>query len=178
VFELKHRDPQQLTPIISMVIQAESQLQAGTVTGTPYAAGYRGVAQPRVAMAANSEEKLLFVRGSEEQVKEIEKLVGALDTEDDQLKPHDVGNYRLVPVRSKDTSQIQSSLSQLNLPGQALNMGEISVVAFRTDDGKDEQRKQAEEVVKKIDARAQDKEKEDKEHKEHKEHRENGNKEG
>lgn len=168
VFELKNRDPQQLITIISLVTQADSEAQAalpgqpGVAAGTPRIAGFRGVAGDRILTAASSEEKILFVRGSEDQIKEIEKLVNAFDVKDEQLQPHDFGDLRLVPIRGKDPSQVQSTLSQLNLSGQALRVGEMSLVVFRMDDGRDEQRKQAEEVVKKLDTRAEDGNNEDK----------------
>ncbi|MCL4852098.1 MAG: hypothetical protein KJZ78_12055, partial [Bryobacteraceae bacterium] len=51
---------------------------------------------------------------------------------------------------------VRTALSQLNLQGQMMRLGEVSLVAFRTDDGNDEKRKQAEEVIKKLDARVKD----------------------
>jgi hypothetical protein len=161
VFELEHRDPQQINQIITMRTrtaalapgQAVVPVRPGVV---PRTAHFRPMDSDRVATAVNSEEKLLFVRGSEDQIKEVEQLVNAFDVKDEDIKAHDYGKCRLIPVHSKNVGQVQTTLSQLNLPGQMMRLGDVSLFVFHTDDGNDQKREQAEEVIEKLDARVKD----------------------
>jgi hypothetical protein len=166
VFELEHRDPHEINQIIAMRTWAESPAHAGVtpgqaaVPGQPGAvqrtAHYRAPDSDRVTTAVNAEEKLLFVRGSEDQIKEIEKLVDAFDVKDEELQAHDYGKCRLIPIHSKKVGQVQTTLSQLDLEGEMIRLGEVSLVTFRMDDDNDQKRKQAEEVINKLDARMKD----------------------
>lgn len=171
VFELEHRDPQQLNQIIMLAERASASArsshaapgqarpgqQAATTPGRT-TAGFRGTAsdQHKVVTAVNAEEKILFVRGSDDQIEKVEELVEAFDVEDQELKRHEYRGVRLIPLRSGDAQQVQSTLSQLNLQGQMLQMGEMSLVVFHGDETNKDKVEQAEEVIQKLNARAKD----------------------
>ena len=170
VFELEHRDPQQLNQIIMLAEKTSSSAQAHAATrqarATQPAAGtlgrttlgYRGTTgnKDQLVTAVNSEQKILFVRGSDEQIKKVEELVKAFDVEVQDVKRHTYEDVRLIPVRGSSASQVQSTLSQLNLQGQLLPMGDVSLIVFRADDSNQEKIEQAEQVIEKLNARAED----------------------
>ena len=168
VFELEHRNPQQLNQIIVLAERTSASAHAapghvrpgqpGATTPGRTTAGYRGTTgdKDKVVTAVNAEEKILFVRGSEDQIEKVKELVEAFDVENQELKRHEYHGVRLIPVRSSDAQQVQSTLAQLNLQGQMLQMGYISLIAFHGDDTNKEKVEQAEEVIQKLKARAKD----------------------
>ena len=161
VFKLKHRTPQQMNQIVSLAEQAESDEQLNLNVIGQYAnvaaarrvAGYRGAPADAnkdngdaMVIATDEAKKILFVRGSEEQLSKVKKLVDAFDVEQQEMKRHTLGKLSLIPVSQQDAAQIRSTLSQLELESGMLHMGETTLIVFH-DDGDQEKMAQAEQVI-------------------------------
>ncbi|HEX6987272.1 MAG TPA: hypothetical protein VF170_17980, partial [Planctomycetaceae bacterium] len=146
---------------------------------TPYAAGYRGAgpgaahhgpgpdalahaaAQQGAAaghgrrpllIAFDKRSNTLFLRGDQDRVDELERLVESLDAEGD-IEATKLGDARIVPIRNGDHAEVVAVLQQLQLPATAFRLGERSVVILRGED--EELLSQAEEVVNALDQESQ-----------------------
>jgi hypothetical protein len=154
VIKLEQRDPQQLTQVMNLwsEVTQSSQLQAFPAQA---AAAQQQQPQAKLAIAMDHEKKLLFVRGSEEQLDKIQSLIDAIDVKDDELESLDFAGHRLLPIHGENASQIQSMLGQLGLDGRVIRLGEASLIAYRTDGdaADDEKLEQAEEVINQLSGR-------------------------
>lgn len=157
-FDLEHRKPQEIQQILALRKQA-ARTPAGTVApGQPHAvrprtAGFRPQ-QDRMALAADNENNVLFVRGSSDQIKEVEELVDALDVSAGDLEKKKIGDTRLIPISADSTARVRSALTQLQLDHQLMQLEDVSLIVVCTD-GSDESEKKAsqvEEVVSKLEA--------------------------
>jgi hypothetical protein len=123
IFELEHVDPQDIVRLLAM---RDGQMAPGTAgfrgqVRDPFGTGARQVhAQDGRALmiAVHPEERLLFVRGSEEEIEKVEELVEAFDVEDGKVEKQQLNNMHLFPVDREKASQVQSTLSRLQLPRQ------------------------------------------------------------
>lgn len=157
-FDLEHRKPQEIQQILALRKQA-AQTPAGAVTpGQPAAvqprtAGFRPQ-QDRMAFAADNENDVLFVRGSSDQIKEVEELIDALDVSAGELEKKKIGDTRLIPISQDSTARVRSMLTQLQLDHQLMQLEDVSLIVVCTDgsDEKESKAKQVEEVVSKLDA--------------------------
>lgn len=169
VFELENRKANEIQQLISLHTQAtqqQAQLAAqhdprevappgiGQPTGVQRTTGFRGPQQPQLSVAADPEQNLLFVRGSADQLKQVDELVSALDVADDQLEKQSFGELHLIPVRHGKAAQVQQILGQLQLQTQMVAMGEVGLIVVRTDaeNGEADQLEQIEEIVSKLEA--------------------------
>lgn len=143
VFELKHRNPQELVQLLSMQIPRPG-LPAQGVQRT---AGYRGATE-NVQVAADQKKGFLLVRGTQGQIDEIGQLVKAIDVEEGQLKKQEFRDMHLMPVPAQEATRVHSILSQLGLSGQMVSMGKVSFMVFAHED--DEKTQQAEEVINRL----------------------------
>lgn len=163
-FDLEHRKPQEIQQILALRSQAEQRPQT---PGQPAfqqqqqqqqqqqrTALFRP-AKDRMAFAADSENDVLFVRGSKDQMKEVEEIVDALDVETDKLEKKKIGNTQLIPISQQSAAQVRVTLAQLQLKHQMLQIGDAGLLVI-CDDGSEKQEaqaKQIEEVLSKLDAR-------------------------
>lgn len=164
VFELEHRDPQRIHQLIMLCQQSSQhaqQIHAAAVqgrlgrAGVVVAHGSVGTPgsddqQPRLVTAINAEKKILFVRGSEDQLQKVDELVKALDVANDKLEPSEYGDARLVPVKSSNAPQVQTALAQLELQGQLLNLGDMSLVVIQSNGQDSQEVEQAQQVIQKF----------------------------
>ena len=152
IIELQHREPQQLTQLMGLWDQV-AMPSSGRGRAAVQRPSLEDQPKERLAVALDNERKLLFVRGTAEQIEKVKALVAALDVADDALKPQDYADHRLIPVPSDSSGQIQSTLAQLDLAGQMLRVGETTFIAYKTDDEDGERLQQAEQVINKLSAR-------------------------
>jgi len=175
VFELKHRNPQELTQVLNlrvgtMPIAPPMVPTAGFNPAYPVRQGVPGgfvsVAQPQAAvttsgyrgaegqmfLAFDPEAKLLFVRGPEDQVRKVEELVKALDVPNDKLQKAEFGDLHLIPVRQDKLPQVARTLSMLRINNQVLTIGDAAMIAVRADGEDDGVAEEVREVISKYDA--------------------------
>ena len=153
VFELKHCKPQEMQRLLAL----QSQAIAGRVLALQTApgqttVGYRGIPQGELSVATDGDKKLLFVRGTENRLEEAEQLIQAFDTEADDLEKKDVGDVRLIPIRTSNAAQVQAVLGQLQLPAQMARLGKASVLVVPMTDGNEKDAEQIEKVVSELKA--------------------------
>ena len=160
-FDLEHRKPQEIQQILALRSQAEQRPQT---PGQPAlqrppqqqqrTARFRP-AKDRMAFAADNENDVLFVRGSKDQMKEVQEIVDALDVETEKLEKKKIGNTRLIPISQQSAAQVRATLAQLQLKHQMMQIGDAGLLVI-CDDGSEKQQAQArqiEEVLSKLDAR-------------------------
>lgn len=155
VFELKHCDPQQLNQIVMMISRASIEHQSGNAHAAQpmvNTAGYRGTANNpnQFFTAVQPEEKTLFVRAPEEQIKLVEELVNAYDVEAQQIQEQEFHGIYLIPVKREQAHRVHATLSQLHLHGEALQLGEMNLIAIRRNDMSEEEVDQAKQIVQKL----------------------------
>jgi hypothetical protein len=166
-FDLEHRDPQQFQQILALRGQgarpgafgAQQQFPGRSAPGVR-PPGQQGVGsaqdagQDRLSIAIDAESKVLFVRGSEDQIEEVEKLVEAFDKPSDELEKHEFGDTRLIPVSQEQSQRVRATLAQLQLEHQMVSLGDVSLIAICPGDSDAEKQKaeQVEEVVAKLKA--------------------------
>jgi hypothetical protein len=161
VFELEHRDPQQLAQIISLQWRSHGVLRgqpgglSGQVGGPPGIGGF-GLTMPsnpdEPAIAFDAEEKLLFVRANKDQLAKIEKLVDALDVPQEKLSQQDFAGLHLIPIRQDKAPQVTKVLADLQIPSQTMTMGKAVLVVVRGDDKDVNHVDQVKEVIGKLHA--------------------------
>jgi hypothetical protein len=150
-FDLEHRSPQQMQQLLSLRSQSAigqpGQAVAGRTTNPQQRTAFRPQLdrQERMAFAVDNENNVLFVRGSRQQIKEVEDLVKALDVSADKLKKQTIGETQLIPIHKDSANQVRTTLSQLQLPNQLITIGEAAMVVI-AHDGSDEQKAHAEQV--------------------------------
>lgn len=152
IIELQHRDPQQLTQLLGLWDEVAVPSYGGRGRVAVQRPSLQDQPGQRLAIALDNERKLMFVRGTAEQIEKVKALVAAIDVADDAVKPQDFADHRLIPIPSDRSGQIQSTLTQLDLAGQLLRVGDTTFIAYRTDDEDGERRKQAEQVINKLTA--------------------------
>lgn len=134
VFQLEHSNPRDIQHLLS--IRMDRPAPRGTAEGQ-VTAGYRGTAQEDLAVATAEEDGLLFVRGSEEKIKEVEQLVKALDVPQEELQKQSVGDLHVFPISSDRAQDINSILAQLGLDAQLVPMGDMHLVVASADDSEE-----------------------------------------
>lgn len=149
IIELQHREPQQLTQLLGLWDQVALP-SSGRGRAAVRRPSLEEQPEQRLAVALDNERKLMFLRGTAEQIEKIKALVAATDVADDALKPQDYADHRLIPVPGDSSGQIQSTLGQLDLAGQMLRVGETTFIAYKTDDEDGERLQQAEQVINKL----------------------------
>ncbi len=152
ILELQHREPQQLSQLLGLWDQVAVPGYGGRGRIAVQRPSLEEPPSQRVAIALDNEKKLIFVRGTAEQIEKVKALVAALDVADDAVKPQDFANYRLIPVPNDTSGQIQSTLTQLDLAGQSLRVGNTTFIAYPTDDEDRERLQQAEQVISRLTA--------------------------
>ncbi len=148
VIELQHRDPQQLTQLMGLWDQVAMPGYGGRVT--VQRPDLQQQPHERLAIAFDNQKKMMFVRGTAEQIEKIKTLIAAIDVADEGLKPYDFANHRLIPVPSDSSGQIQSTLTQLDLAGQVIRVGNTTFIAYKAGEEDAERRQQAEMVINKL----------------------------
>lgn len=175
-FDLEHRSPQEIQQLLSLRTQSAmpqpGQPIASRSTGPQQRTAFRPQldAQERMAFAVDNENNVLFVRGSRQQIKEVEDLVKALDVSAGKLKKQTIGKTQLIPIHKENVNQVRTTLSQLQLPHQVITVEDAALVVI-SHDGSDEQKahaEQVEQVISKLEAgkglgESSDKDKSDKE---------------
>jgi|GEM_PF-2119684 len=152
IIELQHREPQQLTQLMGLWDQVAMPGYGGRGRVAVQRPNLQEQPDQRLAIALDNEKKLMFVRGTAEQIEKIKTLVTAIDVADDAVKPQDFANHRLIPIPSDSSGQIQSTLTQLDLAGQMLRVGNTTFIAYKTGDEDGERLQQAEQVINKLTA--------------------------
>lgn len=157
VFELKHRSPQELMQVFNTVHGSAVGGQPG-FAGVPgqQTLGFRGTGKDDLAIAVHDQKKLIFVRGSQQQIEKVERLIQAVDMEGGQLKKQEFNGVHLMPVKRDDSSHIQSTLSQLGLGGRMLYVGDQTFVVFQAKDDNAEELNQVEEVISRLSAQEEE----------------------
>lgn len=152
IIELQHREPQQLTQLMGLWDQVAMPGYGGRGRVAVQRPNLQEQPDQRLAIALDNEKKLMFVRGTAEQIEKIKTLVTAIDVADDAVKPQDFAHHRLIPIPSDSSGQIQSTLTQLDLAGQMLRVGNTTFIAYKTDEENGERLQQAEQVINKLTA--------------------------
>ncbi len=152
IIELQHRDPQQLTQLLGLWDEVAMPSYGGRGRVAVQRPSLQDQPGQRLAIALDNERKLMFVRGTAEQIEKVKALVAAIDVADDAVKPQDFANHRLIPIPGDRSGSIQSTLTQLDLAGQLLRVGDTTFIAYKTDDEDGERLQQAEQVINKLTA--------------------------
>lgn len=147
IIELQHRDPQQLVQLLSLWDQVALPGLGGRGRVVVQRPSLQDRTDPRLAIALANEQKLMFVRGTADQIEKIKTLVTAIDVADDAVKPQDFADHRLIPIPGDNSGPIQSTLTQLELEGQMLRVGNTTFLAYKLDDEGGERLQQAEQVI-------------------------------
>lgn len=92
----------------------------------------------------------LFVRGPEKKVDDVEKLIESFDRPADEIEKQEFGDVHLFPLSNEKGQQVQTVLAQLGLQSQMLRLGETALIAIHADKDKEDQLKQAEQVIEKL----------------------------
>ena len=169
IFELKHRSPQEMQQIVALLRNPRSRLAAtgignlgqvsfggtsGAVPGSlPPPHDPQAASQPLVA--ADAETKLLFVRGTDEHIQQIEDMVKAFDVVEDNFTSQQFGDVMLIKVEKGQAGRVHGLLSQLQLGSQMVHIGPLSLIAIRT--GPSDQDKAAAEQAQQVIAMIQEK---------------------
>ena len=156
VFQLKHAKPQEMIRLLQMHSGVAAGLPqfGGSGFGPRYGTtfGYRGQPaqnRPGLRVAADEEKAMLFVRGPEEQVQEVSRLVKAFDAPADEMtEGEQVEGRFVVPLRRADPQQATSILQQLQFTCQTLEIGETTLLVINAEG---EDLKQAQEVIARLD---------------------------
>ena len=162
-FDLEHANPQEILTLIQTISarqhQAEMSRQAKETsqrgrnaqqaqpTQVQFRPANANAQQNRVAVAVDQESKTLFVRGTEDQVSSVEKLVEMFDTEAGDLEKQELEGVTLVPVKQDRVQRINAVLGQLQLQTQSLRVGETALLILPDDE---DQAKQVEQVIEKF----------------------------
>lgn len=166
-FDLEHRTAQEIQQVLGLRWQSQA-LQSRTAPLdhqiTPPTSQRRVAARPQLddeqgntdhpVFAVDNKNKVLFVRGTEEQMGEVEKLISAFDVPAHELKKQQAGDTQLIPICKENMSQVRSTLSQLQLDHKLITMGDAALVIICQDDSEDSQAQaqQIEEVIGKLKA--------------------------
>jgi vacuolar-type H+-ATPase subunit I/STV1 len=164
VFKLQHSKPSELAQLFAARHTAFSAFGgAGSAPGAPGLAAHdveatasaaanreKPMADQPVNTAHDDEKRVLFVRGSEDQIKRIEKLVKAFDVPAAKLEKQKWDDLHLIPIRGADAGNIQSILSQLGLSTHAVQLGETSVIVLQESD--DEEADQILEILSELES--------------------------
>jgi hypothetical protein len=161
VFQLKHAKPQEMIRLLQMHSGVAAGLPqfGGAGFGPRYGTtfGYRGQpaqAGPTLRVAADEEKSLLFVRGPEEQVQEVSRLVKAFDAPADEMtEGEQVEGRFVVPLRHADPQQATSILQQLQFTCQTLAIGETTLLVINAEG---EELEQAQEVIARLDGASEE----------------------
>lgn len=175
VFELKHRNPEELNQLLTarwddpsgtaaqgfaVVIGPGGQpvrvavpQPAPPVTPTQRTSSYRD-SDTQLLVSFDPQAKLFFVRGPEAEVREAEQLVKALDVPNGQLKQVDFNGMHMIPVRQEKLQQVTQTLSALRINNRTTTLGDATFVVIRGASEDDGIVEQARTVISKYDAAA------------------------
>lgn len=104
--------------------------------------------QKKIDVAVSEENDILFVRASQEHMKQVEKLVECFDVEDEKLKKAEMDKVTIIPVSMEDARQAETTLQREQLRNhQIFQMGQVALVVIGDDEQNGENRKKAEEAV-------------------------------
>lgn len=158
IFELEHRTPQEMAQLLRIQSsQPVTHAPPGAAAAARTQTGYRGVPQPTLVVAVDAEEdRLLFVRGPEEKISEIEELIESFDAPADKIEERQVGKVHLIPIRNGKEAKVHAILSQLEIPNQMLKLGEAGLIAVPASK-QDQMLSQAKQVIAKLGADSQEK---------------------
>lgn len=137
VFELQHRNPAEIQQLLGMRT-ASPLARQGVIVGRASRPSELDEG-PMAAVAGDADSKTLFVRGTAAQIQKIEEIVKAVDVPADQFKAQTIGDKHLIPISGDGTStqRVLNTLSQLQLPHQAVQIGKGALVVI-SDDGSGE----------------------------------------
>lgn len=150
VFELKHRKPFEIHQLLLMRAQPVfAQNSDGSVTQV----SIQQMLPEGMSVAVDSDKGLLFVRGSSDHIKTVERLVKSLDVPADELKKQEFEGVTIIPVRHGNAATIHSILSQLGLDAQMVQLDKAGLIVVWSgkSDEDEETAKQIEEVIAKLD---------------------------
>jgi Ni/Co efflux regulator RcnB len=180
VFELKHRNPQEIIQVLTLkwtradqtgfgqpgqpfygTQQASYPVRPGVPTPvttqaqpatTEHVAGYRGT-ESELYVTFDAEAGLMFVRGTEDRVKKVEELIKAIDVSKDELQKASFEGLHLIPVKQDKLQQVTRTLSMLRIANQPMVLGDVAIIVVRDDaDEDDDVVDQVREIVSKYDA--------------------------
>ncbi|MEX1042390.1 MAG: hypothetical protein WDZ51_17285 [Pirellulaceae bacterium] len=102
----------------------------------------------KIDVAVSEDSDILFVRASEEHMKQVQKLVDCFDVEDNKLKKAELVKVTIIPVSLEKAQQAESTLQREQLRNhQVFKMGQVALVVIGDDEQNGENRKKAEEAV-------------------------------
>jgi hypothetical protein len=161
VFQLKHCNAREIEQMLSLASQLKANREAaqnapagpedGRVT-----VGFRGTEPGTLAsnlsIAISEEPNLLFVRGSDADIKAVEQLIKALDVPQEQVKKQTIGHIHVLPVKGEHAGQIDSVLAQLQLDAHAVQLGDRHLIVVAADESEEAATnlQQVEEVVSRL----------------------------
>jgi len=175
VFELKHRNPEEMNQILTKQWnEPQPAVMASTVVigpgGYPVRVGVAQPAQPisttqrtssypstdsHLLVSFDPQAKLFFVRGPEEKVRKAEELVKSLDVPDNQLKQVDFDGMHMLPIRQDKLQQVSRTLSELRINNWTRSIGNAAFVVIRDDSESDGIVEQVRTVISRYDAGTQ-----------------------
>jgi hypothetical protein len=162
VFKLQHVKPSEVAQLFAVrhtvysgfggagAVAVDRGFAAGDVESPASAANREKTASDQPVNTAHDDEKrLLLVRGSDDQIKRVEKLVKSFDMPAAKLEKQKWGDLHLIPIRSGRADNIQSILSQLGLSTHAIQLGDASVIVLQESD--DDEADQILEILSELD---------------------------
>lgn len=176
VFDLKHRNPEELNQILTSRWDDPSRIapQSSVVMigpgGYPVRVGAPQPVQPvsttqrtssyrqpdsQLLVSFDPQARLFFVRGPEADVQKAEALVKALDVPNGQLKAVEFNGMHLIPVRQEKMQQVTQTLSNLRINNHTTTLGDAAFVVIRGESEDDGILEQVRTVISKYDAGTQ-----------------------
>ena len=132
---MQHRNPAEIQQLLGARPTAFAPRQSGLAIRASRAAELDDA--PSASIAADSESNVLFVRGTKEQIQEVEELVKAVDVEGEKLEARSIGDKHVIPVSSSCANRVRGALSQLQLPHHLVSMGDATLIVL-CDDGSED----------------------------------------
>ena len=142
IIELEHRSPSEIRRILALGTEA-----------APQRLGFRPTPDGQdLHIATDEERRLLFVRGTEQEVQKIEELVDVYDRPADQVEKHQYNDMYLLPIDAEAAEDTRSLLAQLRYPDELISIGDVQLLVVRGDDREDaeEQVNQIERILEKL----------------------------
>lgn len=178
IIKLQHRGPQEMLKLLSIGTRPRGPsgfptAAPGTGTfpggvaaatpGFPAPAATRTDGKSPTLIAADTTKNLLFVRGTPEQIEQVEQMIKAFDVTKDDFQAQQFGNWYLVRVADGNVGRLQGILSQLQLDSDALHLGDLNLIAIPAGDSEEAKAalEQAKEVIATLEAKPEAEKKDD-----------------
>lgn len=151
IFELKTATPQDVLQLLRMHGGFPHIANFGASGGGyPYYLQQQNQPnQPQLRIAADEQKKLLFVRGPEDQLQGIAKIIESFDAPPEQMEPQMLGDKYIMQLRHSDPGQVSQVLQQLQLSSYVMQYGNRSFLVLNS---KGAELEQAKEIVARLDA--------------------------